>query len=256
MWLLRPIETFRDSLVFTCLLFFSHVSYYFQDLSGSFRCVTAWSFCELHQCVTTGAGDGVVHQQRLQLPMGKRCAFGRKMKLMRSACHKKGSAVTPAKTRNTRNSKKEATGSEMQIFGLARVKSSQSKSSDELCANRFNIVQWQVWVQDLWTGARGHRSCNTLAPQAWPSGRECHPNCNGLSTEGKQLSHSSQAFETFRKKLPKVPINWNNRNRQGCCAYRFWSVKNYAPQEILESWGSSHLVIQIVAAKHVQSTQW
>ena len=56
------------------------------------------------------------------------------MKLMRSACHKKGSAVTPAKTRNTRNSKKEATGSEMQIFGLARVKSSQSKSSDELCA--------------------------------------------------------------------------------------------------------------------------
>lgn len=52
--------------------------------------------------------------------------------------------------------------------------------------HRFNIVQqWQVWAQDLWTGARGHRSCNTLAPQAWPSGRECHPNCNDLSTEGK-----------------------------------------------------------------------
>lgn len=49
----------------------------------TFRCVTAWSFCELHQCVTTGAGDGVVHQQRLQLPMGKRCAFGRNVKLMR-----------------------------------------------------------------------------------------------------------------------------------------------------------------------------
>ena len=71
----------------------------------TFRCVKAWSFCELHQCVTTGAGDGVVHQQRLQLPMGKRCAFGRNVKLMRLACHKKEkwwemSAVTPAKTRN------------------------------------------------------------------------------------------------------------------------------------------------------------
>jgi len=26
---------------------------------------------ELHQCMAAGAGDGVVHQQRLELPMGK-----------------------------------------------------------------------------------------------------------------------------------------------------------------------------------------
>lgn len=91
----------------------------------TFRCVTAWSFCELHQCVTTGAGDGVVHQQRLQLPMGKRCAFGRNVKLMRfdeigvpqeremmrnvcSDTRKQGTI------RNTRSKKKNgATGSEI-----------------------------------------------------------------------------------------------------------------------------------------------
>ena len=248
----------------------------------TFRCVKAWSFCELHQCVTTGAGDGVVHQQRLQLPMGKWCAFGRNVKLMRLACHKKEkwwemSAVTPAKTRNDKehtqqiasvNKKGLQVLKSLQIFGIARVKysqvlsKSQSKSSElrATSVHQFNIKIGSTSC----SGKSGHKTCEQEQEDIdrairWLRKRgQVVESVIQTATICPRKENSSQFMSllfTFygpfelTEKHPKVPINWNNRNRQGFCACRFWSV-------IEESWGSSRLVIQIVAAKHVQSTQW
>ena len=60
-------------------------------------------------------------------------------------------------------------------------------------------VQWnQVFFQKnksqlfcLWTEARGRQLYSRLAPQAWPSGRECHPNCQkskSSKSQGQKMS--------------------------------------------------------------------
>ena len=161
--------------------------------------------------------------------------------------------------RNTRSKKKRGYrfwNHLVQIFGIARVKYSQVLSKSQIFWITCNIGSTSC------SGKSGHKTCEQQQEdingairwlrkrgQVVESVIQTATICPRKENSRVNLCHCYSGPFELTEKHPKVPINWNNRNRQGFCACRFWSV-------IEESWGSSRLVIQIVAAKHVQSTQW
>ena len=174
----------------------------------------------------------------------------------------------PAKTRNTRNSKK--TGLRVLIWlnwliwcpknTIARVKcvvkSSQSKSSDELRTCNIGSTSCN-------SGKSGYKTCEQEQEdidrairwlrkrgQVVESVIQTATICPRKENSWVNLCQFLWAFRTVRKTSQSSHQLKPGIDRAiGYCACRFWCV-------IEESWGSSGLVIQIVAAKHVQSTQW